>query len=115
MGPEARRRRVALAEYVTSLLHYDIDGFPAGEHIGLPSAMATLVLPVEEPLDLSLPPGPRRRLGACLAGLHEGPATIHHSGTQRGIQLSLSPLRLRRLLGIPAGELVGAAPSSSGT
>lgn len=109
MEPESRRRRAALAAYVPSLQHYDIDGFPAGDHVGLPSTTVTLVLPVNEPLDLSMPQLARRRLSACLAGLHDGPATIHHDGTQRGIQLALSPLHLGKLLGVPASEITGQA------
>ncbi|HEU4513544.1 MAG TPA: helix-turn-helix domain-containing protein [Nocardioidaceae bacterium] len=109
MEPEARRRRAALATYVRSLHHYDIDGFPAGDHVGLPSATVTLVIPVEEPLDLSMPQLTRRRLVVCLAGLHDGPATIHHNGTQRGVQLALSPLHLGKLLGFPATEITGQA------
>ena len=109
MEPEARRRRAALAAYVSSLQHYDIDGFPAGDHVGLPSTTVTLVIPVDEPLDLSMPLPTRRRLNVCLAGLHDGPATIHHNGTQRGIQLALSPLHLRKLLGVPAAEIRGQA------
>lgn len=107
--PDATRRRAALARCVRSLHHYDIDGFPAGDHVGLPSTSVTLVLPLEEPLDLSLPQPTRRRLSICLAGLHDGPATIHHDGTQRGVQLALSPLHLGQLLGLPASEISGQA------
>ena len=106
---DTTRRRAALATYVASLHHYDIDGFPAGDHVGLPSTTVTLVIPVDEPLDLSMPQPTRRRLSICLAGLHDGPATIHHNGTQRGIQLALSPLNLGRLLGVPASEIAGEA------
>lgn len=109
MGPETRRRRSALSGYVESLRHYDIEGYPAGAHVGLPSATVMLVLPVGDALELSMPQPVRQRLTLCLAGLHAGPATIHHDGTQRGIQLALSPLRLAKLLGVPAGELAGRA------
>jgi len=109
MEPEATRRRAALAAYVRSLRHYDIDGFPAGDHVGLPSTAVTLVIPVDEPLDLSMPQLTRRRLSVCLGGLHDGPATIHHNGTQRGVQAALSPLHLGRLLGVPAREVTGQA------
>lgn len=107
--PDAARRRAALTRSVRSLHHYDIDGFPAGDHVGLPSTSVTLVLPLEEPLDLSMPQATRRRLSACLGGLHDGPATIHHDGTQRGVQLALNPLHLGRLLGLPASEISGQA------
>jgi AraC-like DNA-binding protein len=109
MEREAIRRRAALAAYVPSLRHYDLVGFPAGEHIGMPSTSVTLVIPVEGPLDLSMPGSGRRRLTLCLSGLHDGPTTIHHDGTQRGLQLALDPLRLRQLLGVPAREVAGTA------
>ncbi|HEX6248314.1 MAG TPA: helix-turn-helix domain-containing protein [Nocardioidaceae bacterium] len=109
MEHESTRRRAALATYVTSLHHYDIDGFPAGDHVGLPSTTVTLVVPVGEPLDLSMPQPTRRRLNVCLGGLHDGPATIHHNGTQRGVQVALSPLHLGSLLGVPASEITGHA------
>jgi len=109
MEPDERRHRAALARYVRSFHHYDIDGYPAGDHVGLPSTTVTLVLPLDEPLDLSMPQPTRRRLSVCLGGLHDGPATIHHDGTQRGLQLALSPLGLRRLLGLPASEITGRA------
>ncbi len=94
---------------MASLRLYDIDGFPAGEHVGLPSATVTLVIPVDEQLDLSMPALTRRRLSVCLAGLHDGAATIHHNGTQRGIQLALSPLHLGKLFGVRASEVTGQA------
>ena len=40
-------------------------------------------------------------------GLHTTPALISHPGRQSGIQLALSPLGARALLGCPAGELAG--------
>ncbi len=85
--------------------YYDVDGFPPGEHIGLPSAAVTLVIPYDDPLDLTMPGAARRRMRSCLAGMHDGPATIHHDGTQRGLQLSLTPLGLYRLFGVPAGAI----------
>ena len=40
-------------------------------------------------------------------GLHTTPAVITHPGRQSGVQLALSPLGARALLGCPAGELAG--------
>jgi AraC-like DNA-binding protein len=94
-----------LRGHVRSLQAYDITGFPAGRHVGLPSAGATLVLALDPPLDLTRADGSRRRMTGCLAGIHERPVTIHHEGTQRGVQLALSPLALVRLFGVPADAL----------
>ena len=40
-------------------------------------------------------------------GLHTSPALVTHDGWQSGIQVALSPLGARPLLGLPAGELAG--------
>jgi len=42
---------------------------------------------------------------SCLGGLHTAPALVTHDGRQSGIQLALSPLGARVLLGMPAAEL----------
>lgn len=39
--------------------------------------------------------------------MHTSPALVRHDGAQSGIQLALSPLGARALLGLPAGELAG--------
>jgi hypothetical protein len=39
-------------------------------------------------------------------GLHTSPALVTHEGCQSGIQVALSPLGARALLGLPASELV---------
>ncbi len=105
MGVPAQQLHPALRGYVASMEHYDVAGFPPGEHLGLPSATVTLVIPLDEPLDLTMPGRPRHRLRSCLAGMHDAPAIIHHDGTQCGLQLSLTPLGLYRLFGLPAGEI----------
>lgn len=43
-----------------------------------------------------------------LSGLHAEPALIHHTGFQHGVQLALTPLGSRVLLGAPAAALAGA-------
>jgi AraC-like DNA-binding protein len=42
-----------------------------------------------------------------VAGLDPGPTVTRHAGEQLGIQLDLTPLGARRLLGVPMGELAG--------
>src|SRR3954449_13161114 len=49
-------------------------------------------------------PDPRQApsdFDALLGGLHTTPALISHPGRQAGVQLSLTPLGARRLLGLP--------------
>jgi AraC-like DNA-binding protein len=102
-------RPTALWPLVRSMRHYDIAGMPPGVHIGMPSATVTLVIPLGAPLDLAMPAIGRRAMTSCVSGLHDGPAAIHHDGTQRGLQLDLAPLGVRTLFGVPAADLAHTA------
>ncbi|MFD0635074.1 helix-turn-helix domain-containing protein [Catenulispora yoronensis] len=42
-----------------------------------------------------------------LGGLHTSPALIVHEGRQSGVQIMMSPLAARELLGMPAGAVAG--------
>lgn len=95
----------ALRPHVRSMHHYDLAGYPPGEHIGLPSPTLTLVVPLDPLLEISGPRIPRQSMSSCLAGLGDAPVTIHHDGVQRGLQLALTPLGIERLLGLPAAAL----------
>lgn len=100
----------ALRRYVVARIPYDVDFGAPGVHRGLPSTTLTLVLPIDDPLRVSWAGRPDTLHGAfsSLSGLHAGPATIHHDGTQRGVQLALSLAGARVLLGRPAADLSGA-------
>ncbi|MEU7867462.1 helix-turn-helix domain-containing protein [Dactylosporangium sp. NPDC049140] len=84
---------------------------PPGRHRGLPSPYLTLIVALDRPLrilahpDPAAPPGD---YGTLIGGLHTTPALIEQTGTSAGIQVALSPLGARALLGLPAGELAGA-------
>ncbi|MEB3372179.1 AraC family transcriptional regulator [Saccharopolyspora mangrovi] len=76
-------------------------------HRGLPSPALTLVLTFDEPVISGF-----ERSGQdadsthlVLGGLHTRPAYITQPRVQSGIQLAVRPLALRRLFGVPAGEL----------
>ncbi|MGY1718151.1 helix-turn-helix domain-containing protein [Blastococcus sp. SYSU DS0552] len=102
------RPHPALRRYVAAALGYRHEGFPPGEHLGLPSPWLTVVLTLEDPLEMAAHPDPAQspgRFDALVGGLHTRPARIVHPGRQAGIQLSLTPLGARALLGLPAGEL----------
>jgi len=61
---------------------------------------------LDDPLTVSEHPDPRQGPGqyvSLVGGLHTTPALITHEGRQSGIQLALSPLGARALLGLPAG------------
>ena len=85
-------------------------GMPPTRHIGLPSPWLTLIFTLDEPLHVARHPDPQQTPGnyrGLLGGLHTTPAVIAHDGAQSGVQLQLSPLATRALLGLPAGELAG--------
>jgi len=81
---------------------------PPARHLGLPSPWLTVIVTLDEPLHVTRHPdatqGPDR-YDALVGGLHARPAVIEHDGAQSGVQLQLSPLGARALLGVPAGEL----------
>lgn len=85
-------------------------GLPAARHRGLPSPYITLILTLYEPVTVQAHPDPAQpgdSYETLLGGLHTTPTLLTHAGAQSGIQVSLSPLAARRLLGLPAGELAG--------
>ncbi|MGW2566418.1 DUF6597 domain-containing transcriptional factor [Streptomyces sp. NPDC001537] len=85
-------------------------GIPHGRHRGLPSPWLTLIITLDEPLSMAAHPDPAAAPGdypTLLGGLHLTPALIDIPGRQSGIQVAVSPLGARVLLGLPAGELAG--------
>jgi len=77
-------------------------------HRGLPSPYLTLIVSLWEPLIIARHPTPRQTPGpfeTLAGGLHTSPALIEHHGWQSGIQIALSPLGARALLGVPAAEI----------
>lgn len=96
-----------LVPLVSGLHGYRMWGFPAGSHVGFPSRDLTVVISLDEPMDLSVPGQGEVRLGSVVGGLHDRPVLIHHDGRQHGIQVALTPAGARALLGMPAAELAG--------
>lgn len=101
------RPTAALSPYVRAMTAYDLLLDGPGTHRGLPSTSLTLVLPVEQPLDVSWigRPDTRSRRWSTVSGLHTRPAEIRHRGRLAGIQLALTPRGARVLFGMPAAEL----------
>ena len=101
----------ALRRLVAWYSGYRQRGVPVARHRGLPSPWLTLILTLDEPLSVAAHPDPADAPGeyaTLLGGLHLAPAHIEIPGRQSGIQLAISPLGARVLLGLPAGELAGA-------
>jgi AraC-like DNA-binding protein len=83
---------------------------PPARHLGLPSPYLTVIVTLDEPLHVTRHPDAVQTpdsYDALLGGLHTRPAVIEHDGAQSGVQLALSPLGTRALLGVPAGALAG--------
>jgi AraC-like DNA-binding protein len=79
-------------------------------HRGLPSPFLTVIFTLDEPLIMAAhadPHQPPASYETLVGGLHTTPALIVHDGWQSGIQLMVSPLGARALLGMPAGEVAG--------
>jgi AraC-like DNA-binding protein len=83
-------------------------GVEPAVHRGLPSPYLTVIFTLHEPLVIAEHPDPRQPASVHVTlagGLHTTPALVTHDGSQSGIQLAVSPLGARALLGVPAGEL----------
>jgi AraC-like DNA-binding protein len=97
-----------LLPYVAAVTGYRQEGLPPGVHRGLPSPYLTLVVTVDEPLRLAAHADPRQppmAYDALIGGLHTRPVLITHPGRQWGVQVSLTPLGARALLGATAAAL----------
>jgi AraC-like DNA-binding protein len=104
----AHRVHPALRPFVATATGYHDEGAPPGLHRGLPSPSLTLVVTLDDALELVAHPDPRQSPGryeALVGGLHTRPALIGRPARQTGIQLALTPLGARALLGLPAGAL----------
>jgi AraC-like DNA-binding protein len=83
-------------------------GLLPGRHRGLPSPDLTFIVTLDDPVVIAAHPDPRQDPGSydtLVGGLHTSPALITHDGRQSGVQLGLTPLGARALLGMPAAAL----------
>lgn len=106
----AARPRPQLGPLVGGYVGYRTAGAEPGIHRGLPSRHLTFIVTLDGTVDLAAMPGPAQSPASfttLAGGLHATPALISHDGHQHGIQLRLTPLGARVLLGLPAGELAG--------
>jgi AraC-like DNA-binding protein len=94
-----------LRPFVTGYDDFDMAGWPPGRHRGLPDGGLTMVLSVGAPLVIRRAGHADLTAAATVAGLRSAPFEIVHNGTQRGVQVELTPRGCRALLGRPAAEL----------
>lgn len=100
----------ALRRYVREYVGYrHVTGVPDVHH-GVPGPSATVILAFDDPIDVAWKDDPASRAAywTMASGLHTRPALVHTGGAQHGIQLQLTPLGVRALLGIPVGALATA-------
>lgn len=100
------RVRPSLQSLVRRFVGYRSENLEPGVHLGLPSTAFTLVLPIDDKLDVSLG-SHRGRYEAMVSGLHTSAASIHYKTTQVGVHLAIEPLACRGVFGVPAVELAG--------
>lgn len=109
MSDGARQRPApVLQPYVRQYEGYRLAGFPPGRHLGLSSPDLTVVLSLDQPVDIARAAAPGQKPGrfsALASGLTTSPVTIAHDGNQHGIQLALTPAGARALLGVPTSAL----------
>lgn len=89
---------------------YAAHGLEPGVHRGLPSDRLALVFSLDAPLRTAPSPeawdlGVRDEQWVSLGGLHTRPAMVAQPGRWAGIQLSLHPLGVEALLGVPTAHL----------
>ena len=94
-----------LRPFVSSYADFDMAGWPPGHHRGLPDGNLVLVVSTGAPLTVRRAGHADVAAAATVAGLRSGPVGIVHDGTQRGVQLALTPRGSRALLGLPAAAL----------
>jgi AraC-like DNA-binding protein len=94
-----------LRPFVSGYVGFDMAGWPPGRHRGLPDGNLVLVVSAGAPLTVRRAGHADVAAAATVAGLRSGPVDIVHDGTQRGVQLALTPRGSRALLGLPAAAL----------
>ncbi|MGH3274266.1 MAG: helix-turn-helix domain-containing protein [Streptosporangiaceae bacterium] len=102
------RPAAGLRQLISGYAGYRQAGGEPAVHRGLPSPFLTVIFTLDEPLNIAAHPDPAQpggRYDTLVGGLHTTPALIRHDGRQSGIQIAMSPLGARPLLGVPAGEL----------
>jgi AraC-like DNA-binding protein len=106
-----------LRGYVTAVVAYDVEVGAPGSHVGMPSTALTLQLASGRPLRAGwaadegadgADPADVPAFWGMLSGLHDRPARIVHDGRMTGVEVSLTPLGVRAVLGTCASDLAGS-------
>lgn len=108
--PPAARVAAPLRRHVVAMYGYAGWGLEPGVHRGLPSDGLTLVLSLDRPLrtapsEAAWVDGVRDSQWVTIGGLHTTAAMVEQPGEWAGVQLTLHPLGIRELLGVPTADL----------
>ncbi len=100
----------SLRPHVTEMYGYSAHGMEPGVHRGLPSDRLTVVFSMDRPLRTAASAeawhdGVRDEQWVTIGGLHTRAAMVEQPGAWCGIQLSLDPVGVESLLGVPAADL----------
>ncbi|GAA4551174.1 helix-turn-helix transcriptional regulator [Pseudonocardia xishanensis] len=104
------RPSAALRPLVDLYTGYRTPAAAPGTHMGVPGGHLTLLLCLDGTVDIARTPDPGRSPGSftsMVGGLHDSPAVIATGPAQTGLQLRLTWLGARTLLGTPASALSG--------
>ena len=66
---------------VSGLHGYRMSGLAAGSHVGMPSRDITVIISLDEPMDMSVPGQGEVRLGSIVGGLHAARSSSTTMGT----------------------------------
>lgn len=96
-----------LRPHVRCYCGYDEETVAFSRRRELATAQAALIVGFDHPIEVSFPDlgERRRRVGAFVAGLSDSYALVDSFGSQRGVQIDLTPLGAFMLLGLPMREL----------
>jgi AraC-like DNA-binding protein len=72
-----------------------------------------VILETGDPIEVGEAGESARNRGGFVAGIHGGPTRTAHAGQQSGVELLLSPLAARRILGVPLSEIAGRVLAAS--
>ncbi|WP_067688106.1 AraC family transcriptional regulator [Nocardia jejuensis] len=97
-----------LRAYVRGYEGYLLRDFAPGTHVGMPGTGLTVIVTIDEPLDVPISSHPEQAPASwdtLASGLTVRPTLIAHNGFQHGIQLDMTPLGCRALFGVPTAAL----------
>ncbi|MET9485648.1 helix-turn-helix domain-containing protein [Nocardia sp. NPDC006630] len=97
-----------LRPYVLGYEGYLLRGFAPGTHVGMPGSVLTVIITIDEPIEVEVSCHPDQAGGTwemLASGLTTRPCVIAHNGYQYGVQLALTPQGCRALFGAPAAAL----------